>query len=556
MRIMSVITAIVVAAALLVLVLERDRLLEFASMGATNEPDLTQAEQEPEPELEPEANLPEGTVRVMARHSVAKIVDSSVNLRGETEAMRQVIVRAETSGKIVSEPLRAGAAVSEGQLLCEIDAGTREARLKEAQAALAQAKASLPEAAARQIEAEAQLPASQAATNEAREAIPAAHAALSEAQARLPAAEAALKEAQTQVPVATAALAEAQTRIPEAQSRLSEAQARVREAEINLKAAEGLARDGFAAQTRLVGAEANFESAKAGVQSALAGVKAVQTGLESARSQVQGAQSRVENARAQLETARAGIQSAQSGIASAEARFAAAVARESSTKAAVQAAQTGIQSAEAAHQSARAAVAAAQRELNNLRIYAPFGGLLESDTAELGDLMQPGAVCATVIQLDPVKLLGYAAEMQISRITTGAAAIARLVEGRQVSGEVTFVSRSADPLTRTFRVEITLANPDLAIRDGQTVEIAIASDGTRAHFIAQSSLTLNDDGALGVRVIDDQSTARFMPVTLIRDTRDGIWVSGLPDEVDLITLGQEYVTDGVPVLAHFEELQP
>jgi membrane fusion protein, multidrug efflux system len=38
-------------------------------------------------------------------------------------------------------------------------------------------------------------------------------------------------------------------------------------------------------------------------------------------------------------------------------------------------------------------------------------------------------------------------------------------------------------------------------------------------------------------------------VTIVRDTREGVWVTGLPNRVDVITVGQEYVTAGQRVNA-------
>ena len=119
---------------------------------------------------------------------------------------------------------------------------------------------------------------------------------------------------------------------------------------------------------------------------------------------------------------------------------------------------------------------------------------------------------------------------------------------------MTFLSRSADPTTRTFRVELTVPNPDLSLRDGQTAEILIEAQGVTAHLLAASTLTLDDDGTLGVRTIDADSAALFHPVTVLRDTIDGVYVTGLPEQVDVITVGQEFVTDGVIVAPSFEEV--
>ncbi len=56
-----------------------------------------------------------------------------------------------------------------------------------------------------------------------------------------------------------------------------------------------------------------------------------------------------------------------------------------------------------------------------------------------------------------------------------------------------------------------------------------------------------------MRIVTADNAADFVPVTLIRDTAEGIWVAGLPDAADVIVIGQEYVVAGVPVSASYEE---
>lgn len=415
MRIIPILTAIIVTVALYFAVMERDKLLAFATGGPA---DASPNAASPAPAAQAAPDAQAGTparplVRVFARHSKAQVVDSAVVLRGETQAARSVDLRAETAGQVVSEPLRKGSFVQQGQVLCQIDAGTRPALVAEARARLAEARARVPEAAARADQARAQL----------------------------------------------------------------------KEAELNRNAASKLSKDGFASETRLAATEAAVSGAKAAVETALSG----------------------------LETVQANIQSAQ------------------------------------------AAVASAEKELERLEIKASFAGLLESDTAELGSLLQPGSLCATVIQLDPIKLVGYAPEAQVERIEVGALAGARLSDGRELRGRVTFLSRRADDTTRTFRLEIEVPNPDLSVRDGQTAELLIASDGAKAHLLPQSTLTLNDEGVLGVRLVGDGNLTVFAPVQLLRDTVQGVWVTGLPDAADVITVGQEYVIEGVEVAPSFQE---
>ena len=335
-------------------------------------------------------------------------------LRGQTEAARQVQVRAETTGQVISEPLRRGTSVKKNQILCKLDPGTRQSILADANAKLVEAKA----------------------------------------------------------------------RVPENQARLKEAESRVEEAKINFNAAQQLAIDGYATETRVAATLAAVRSTEAGVVSALAEFKATRSRI----------------------------------------------------------------------QSAAAAVAAAEKEIERLVLRAPFGGLLESDTAEIGSLLQSGTICATIIQLNPIKLVGFVAEVDMPRIKIGAIAKAKLLSGHTVYGKVTFLSRSADQLTRTFRVDVESENSDLSISDGQTADIMISAEGKKAHLVPQSALTLNDNGDLGIRLITKQKKALFKEIKILSDSVNGVWLSGLPQRADIIIVGQEYVKDGVMVDPKFKEL--
>jgi membrane fusion protein, multidrug efflux system len=171
--------------------------------------------------------------------------------------------------------------------------------------------------------------------------------------------------------------------------------------------------------------------------------------------------------------------------------------------------ETQAKTTRAALEAALTAVRRAELEIQRLKIGAPFDGFLETDTAELGSLMQPGAPCATVISVKPIKLVGFAPETEVSRISTGNRAAARLSDGREVFGTVSFVSRSADETTRTFRVEVTVPNADGSIRDGLTAEILVELPGVSGHLLPPSVLTLDDDGRLGVRIALE-GVARFV----------------------------------------------
>ncbi len=206
-------------------------------------------------------------------------------------------------------------------------------------------------------------------------------------------------------------------------------------------------------------------------------------------------------------------------------------------------AETTANTKAAALQAAKARIIRAEMGIGRLEMKAPFDGILETDTAELGSLLQNGNICASVITLDPIKMVAFAPERSVDALKVGATVEGRLITGRKIEGEITYVARSAERNTRTYLVEAETENGELTIRDGMTTEMRILLEGKPAHELPQTALTLDNDGNLGVRLNID-NRVEFMPVTVLRDEERGVWVSGLPDQIEVIVVGQEFVTDG------------
>lgn len=192
-------------------------------------------------------------------------------------------------------------------------------------------------------------------------------------------------------------------------------------------------------------------------------------------------------------------------------------------------------------------------DIDQLIVRAPFDGVLESDTAELGTFLSTGGVCADVIDLSSVKVSGFVSEKEIDLLSVGQEAQARLINGIEAIGNITFLSRVADEQTRTFAVEVVLPNPDGRIRDGMTAELRIDLPEGKGHLVPQSALTLDDQGRMGVR-IDEDGIARFRPIRILSLEPGGAWVSGLADEARIIVVGQEFVRDGRPIVGTLADL--
>lgn len=185
-------------------------------------------------------------------------------------------------------------------------------------------------------------------------------------------------------------------------------------------------------------------------------------------------------------------------------------------------------------------------ELNRTEVKAPFSGYLEQ-IVKPGNFLERGQVCATIIQLDPITFIAEVPEFNINKVKTGQEVTLDLITGETVNGKLTFVSKSASTSTRTFKVESQVKNDSGQIRDGITSEMTIKIEKILAHQISPSILILNDAGKLGVRSVENNIVI-FYEVLILEDSASGLWVSGIPENLDLITQGQGFVEDGQKVL--------
>jgi multidrug efflux system membrane fusion protein len=210
-------------------------------------------------------------------------------------------------------------------------------------------------------------------------------------------------------------------------------------------------------------------------------------------------------------------------------------------------APTAAAASKAAHDAAQARLKQMQIEVSQTKITAPFDGVFDDRRVEVGDYLRVGDVCGLVVELNPLLITAQVAEDKVSALSIGMPGNARLVTGEMVQGTITFVAKTADPATRTFRVELEVPNPEFSMRAGVTAEIAVPTDKVLAHRIPSSIISLDDKGIIGVRTVDDESRVQFHRVQLVDDTPDGLWISGLPETVKLITVGQDYVKEGQKV---------
>jgi membrane fusion protein, multidrug efflux system len=193
---------------------------------------------------------------------------------------------------------------------------------------------------------------------------------------------------------------------------------------------------------------------------------------------------------------------------------------------------------------ARADVKRMQVEVEKLTIRAPFDSVLEELPAEIGAYLKAGDPVALVVDEDPFLVVAQVSERDIGALTAGQAGHVKLATGEQLSGRVRFMATASEATTRTFRVELEIPNRERRLREGITAELRLPAGATRAHKLTPAVLTLNEHGVIGIRAVEANGQVKFHAVDIVGEVSDGVWVAGLPEQLNIIVVGQEFVRDG------------
>jgi multidrug efflux system membrane fusion protein len=204
---------------------------------------------------------------------------------------------------------------------------------------------------------------------------------------------------------------------------------------------------------------------------------------------------------------------------------------------------------EADLRAAEAALASATAERERGQVVAPISGVVSAVPVTTGQALQPNSVVAEIVALDPMLAVVEVAERQLGGLKVGDRASVQLVTGAEAEGTIRFISPSASEGTRTYRVDVELDNDDGAIPDGVTAQVELRLDAVEAVKLPRSSLTFSAEGALSVRTVNAEGIVGSVPVKIVEDGQDTLWLSGVGAGTRVIVQGQDFVKDGQRVEA-------
>ncbi len=197
---------------------------------------------------------------------------------------------------------------------------------------------------------------------------------------------------------------------------------------------------------------------------------------------------------------------------------------------------------------ARAQVERIELEIRNTRIVAPFDGILDQLPVDVGTYLQAGDEMAHLIEQDPIIFVGYVSQLDRQRLVLGDKGIVRFVTGQVEEGELRYLAAESDQVTRTFKAEFEIPNPDGSLISGITAQLHIPVRFVSAYQLSPALLSLSPSDLLGVKVVNEEDRVEFIQVEVIKSTADGLWITGLNKGARVITVGHGFVRAGDQVI--------
>jgi len=206
--------------------------------------------------------------------------------------------------------------------------------------------------------------------------------------------------------------------------------------------------------------------------------------------------------------------------------------------------QLQLEQSEASLETALARLAAVELDISYTKVTAPFSGVINDLPIDIGSLVERGDVVAELIDDSSFNVSAYASQQSLANLKVGQSLTVKLITGENLDGKLTYISSIADSQTRSFKVEAKVRNISSSIAAGVSASMYIPVEQVGATFISPSTLSLGENGELGVKAIDSDDKVEFLPIELVSTSLDGAWVSGIPAQTRVITMGQGFVNVG------------
>jgi len=180
--------------------------------------------------------------------------------------------------------------------------------------------------------------------------------------------------------------------------------------------------------------------------------------------------------------------------------------------------------------------------IKDLEHFSKISGVVSKILKVEGEEVSINEPIIEIKEIDPIKFIGYVSQKIYKDISIDDN-VSVVIENKKIPGVIKRISKIGDTSTRTFPIEVIVENQDLSIPVGLSAKIEITLQKQKAHIIPGSSLVMSKEQIIGINTVKNNKV-KFYPVEIISSDINGVWVSNIPEKINLIVSGQNFVTDG------------
>jgi multidrug efflux system membrane fusion protein len=251
-----------------------------------------------------------------------------------------------------------------------------------------------------------------------------------------------------------------------------------------------------------------------------------------------------------VDAARGAVPAAQSDLdrsRSEEARYRDLLERGLTTRAQYQAQQTAVRSAEAKLAQATAELRLAQQRLGYTALRADQDGVVTSVKVEVGTVVAAGQRAMSVARPSELEAVFDVPDSRIGSVRAASSVTVFPLSGESGAwaGRVREISPSADPVTRTYQVRASIANPSPNLRLGMTVSVTLPTAGGAPSVELPSTSLFQKEGKPAVWIVKPDNTVELRAVTVARYDSERVYVAnGIRTSERVVTAGVHRLAPG------------
>ena len=472
---------------------------------------------------------------------VAEVVQGDMSITelitGTIRPYQEISIPAQIGGVAESVNVNIGDRVKKGELLISINKDKLLVQKKQAEAALESARASYQELV----------------NGATEEALQRAEASYQQAKSALESAETNYQLVQKiyedktslkqQLLNAEGQLNNAEQQYKIAEDNLAQAEVNFEQAEKAFERSKKLYEDQVISEKEFEDAESRYKNAQSSLNSARSSLSQAESALENARENYQLSKESFEDPtqlKQQLESARSQVANAESNFKVAEANL--AETRRGARPERLRASQAQVKQAEASLEEIKL-------NLDYAQIESPIDGVVYQVNADQNEIIGSGQPVATVIDLEQLFVEINVTASTVSKINEGGLAPVKAeIMDKEIMGEISQISPSANPQTKSYLVKVKIDNPDKLLKAGMFADVRLETERSENTLIVPiESIVDLSTGNPKLFVVED-STAQVREVELGLSTDEEVEIlSGVSQGEMVIIRGQNRISSGAEV---------